>query len=254
MAGSRNATLSRQSLVYPAALIAGDVRLVEPDANIDPCHAAAAESQGVDKPAQRRAPSGLRLRRIVSVVKRDWLPPLVRRGQSRWGERVDLNRGEGLLFSCSNLRREGSLRKRGSNCNERLCWRHDRHDPPCELRLVQGARGLEERPNLGQDFVRLGVLRRETHERARVLKLPFEIRRPLAARLGIDEVGHSDGSWSFEKRLDFGEEGFPETVEWIAESPPRLEEARENAPLLRRNGHPLTLDRREAADRVPERD
>jgi hypothetical protein len=79
MAGSRNAALSRRSLVFPADLIAGVVRLVEPDANIDPGHGGAGESQGVDKPAQRGAPSGLRLRRIVSAIKRDWLAPLVGR-------------------------------------------------------------------------------------------------------------------------------------------------------------------------------
>jgi len=88
----------------------------------------------------------------------------------------------------------------------------------------------------------------------RVLKPLFEVRRPLAARLRINEVGHSNGPWSFEKRLDFGDEGFPETIERIAESPPRLEEARENAALLRRHGHPLALDRGKAADRVSERD
>jgi hypothetical protein len=33
-----------------------------------------------------------------------------------------------------------------------------------------------------------------------------------------------------------------------------LEELRENVSLLRRHRHPLALDRREAADRVPKRD
>src|ERR1700722_4266629 len=71
------------SLSGPALLscwsLAWDIRLVEPDTNIDPGHAAAGEGQGVDKPAQRRAPPGLRLRRIVSAIQRDWLPPLVGR-------------------------------------------------------------------------------------------------------------------------------------------------------------------------------
>src|SRR5580704_7757887 len=98
MAGRRNTALSRRIFVFPADLIAGDVRLVEPDANINSGHTAAGESEGVDKPAQRRAPSGLRFRRIVSAVKRDWLGPLVGRGQSRWGEHLDLDRGGGLIF------------------------------------------------------------------------------------------------------------------------------------------------------------
>src|SRR5258708_39770161 len=50
------------------------------------------------------------------------------------------------------------------------------------------------------------------------------------------------------------EEGFREAIERIVASPPRLEEARENAALLRHHGHPLAADRGEAADRVPERD
>jgi hypothetical protein len=97
MAGSRNAALSTRSLVYPADLIAGDVRVVVPSANIDPGHATAGVSEGFDNSAQHRAPSGLRLQRIVSVIKRHWLAPLGR-AQSRWGERLDLDHGGGLLF------------------------------------------------------------------------------------------------------------------------------------------------------------
>jgi hypothetical protein len=51
-----------------------------------------------------------------------------------------------------------------------------------------------------------------------------------------------------------GSRGFSETIEWIGEPPPRLEEAREYAALLCRHRHSLALDRGEAADRVPERD
>jgi hypothetical protein len=98
MAGSRNAPLSRRSLVYPADLIAGDDRLVEPDANIDPGHATAGESEGVDKPAQRRAPSGSpaakdRLRHQTGLAR-----AAREAGQSRWGERVDFDHGGDLLF------------------------------------------------------------------------------------------------------------------------------------------------------------
>ena len=98
MASRPNVALTRRGLVFPAGLVAGGVRLVEPDADIYPGHGGAGESQGVDKSAQRGSSSSLWLRRIVSAIKRDWLPPLVRRGQSRWGERVDLDRGEVLFF------------------------------------------------------------------------------------------------------------------------------------------------------------
>ena len=64
MASGCNAALSRRGLVFSVCPVAGDVRLVEPDADIDPGHAGAGEGQAFDKPAQRRAPSGLRLRRI----------------------------------------------------------------------------------------------------------------------------------------------------------------------------------------------
>ena len=125
--------------------------------------------------------------------------------------------------------------KRDSGGDEGLRRCHHRHDSACKLGLAQRALRLEERPNLGEDFVRLGVLRRETHECVRVLKPLFEVRRPLAARLRIDEIGHSDGPWSFEKWLDFGEEGFRKTIERIANSSPCLEEACENMSLLRRH-------------------
>src|SRR5258708_40152898 len=102
--------------------------------------------------------------------------------------------------------------------------------------------------------VRLVVLGREAHEGARVLNSRFEVRRPLAARLRIDEIVHCDGPRGFEKRLYFTEEGFREAIERIGTSPPRLEEARENAALLRHHGHPLAADRGEAADPRPDRD
>src|ERR1700722_20101449 len=242
MAGSRNAALSRRGLVFSVCPVAGRIRRVEPVADIDPGHTAAGESEGVDKPAQRRLPTGFGLRRIVSAIRRDWLPPLVRRGQGRWGKCVDVDRREGLLFHVQS--RCGRLfLKRDSGGAEALRRRHHRHHPACKLGLAQRTPRPEERAHFGEDPVRIGVLRRETHERACVLKLLFKIWRPLAARLRIDEIGHSDGPWSFEKRLDFGKEGFPETIEWIGEPPPRLEEAREYAALLRRHGHPLALSR-----------
>jgi hypothetical protein len=80
-------------LVFPAGLVAGDVRRVEPVAG----HGGAGESKGVDKRAQRGAPLGLRVRKIVSTVKRDWLPPLVGLDQSRWGEGFNLDHREGPL-------------------------------------------------------------------------------------------------------------------------------------------------------------
>ena len=126
--------------------------------------------------------------------------------------------------------------KRDSGGNEGLRRRHHRHDSACKLGLAQRTPRPEERAHLGEDPVRLGVLRRETHERACVLKLLFKIWRPLAARLRIDEIGHGDGPWSFEKRLDFSEERFRKPPERIAESAPRLEDARENVSLLRRHG------------------
>src|SRR6266404_8964565 len=137
---------------------------------------------------------------------------------------------------------------------EGLRLRHHGHDPARKLGLVQRALWLEERPHLEDYLVRLVILGREVHEGARVLNSRFEVRRPLAARLRIDEIVHCDGPWGFEKRLYFTEEGFCEAIERIGTSPPRLEEARENAALLRHRGHPLTADRGEAADRVPERD
>src|SRR5580704_19361578 len=97
MASGRNAALSRRGLVFSLCLVAGDVRRVEPVAEIDPGHGGAGESQGVYKPAQRGAPSGLRVQRIVSTIKRDWLPPLVGRDQSRWSERFNLDHPEDSL-------------------------------------------------------------------------------------------------------------------------------------------------------------
>ena len=76
-----------QSSLSSCGLVAGVVGGVEPDADIDPRHAGAADSQNVDEPAQRRTPSGLRLRRIVSAIERDWVPPLVGRGRGGWGSR-----------------------------------------------------------------------------------------------------------------------------------------------------------------------
>jgi hypothetical protein len=64
MASGRNAALSRRGLVFSVCPLAGDVRPVEPVADIDPGHGGAGECQGVDKPAQRGAPPGLRLRKI----------------------------------------------------------------------------------------------------------------------------------------------------------------------------------------------
>jgi hypothetical protein len=74
------------------------IRRVEPDATIDPDHTAGGESKGVDEPMQRRSPAGFGLRRIVFAIKRVWLAPLGGRGQGRSDERLDLDRGQGLLF------------------------------------------------------------------------------------------------------------------------------------------------------------
>jgi hypothetical protein len=130
----------------------------------------------------------------------------------------------------------------------------ERVKPARKLGLAQRALWLEERPHLEDDLVRLVVLGREAHQGARALNSRFEIRRPLAARLRIDEIVHCDGPRGFEKRLYFTEEGFREAIERIGTSPPRLEKALENAALLRHHGHSLAADRGEAADRVPERD
>src|SRR4029077_20237162 len=97
----------------------------------------------------------------------------------------------------------------------------------CKLGLAQRALRLEEPSHLGADFVRLGVLLREAHALVPVWKPRCKVRWPLAARLRIDEIGHCDGPWSFEKRLDFGEEGFREAIDRVGESPPRLKELRE---------------------------
>src|SRR5258707_15766824 len=126
---------------------------------------------------------------------------------------------------------------------EGLRHHHHGHDPARKLGLAQRALRLQERPHLEDDPVRLVVLGREAHEGARVLNSHFESRRPLAARLRVDEIVHCDGPRGFEKRLYFTEEGFREAIERIGASPPQLEEARENAALLRHHGHPLAADR-----------
>ena len=48
-ASGRDPALSRRGLVFSVCPVAGDVRPVEPDANIDPGHTAAGESEGVDE-------------------------------------------------------------------------------------------------------------------------------------------------------------------------------------------------------------
>jgi MFS family permease len=48
--------------------------------------------------------------------------------------------------------------------------RHHGHDPAYELGLAHRALRSEQRPHLTEDLVRLGILGRETHERARVSK------------------------------------------------------------------------------------
>src|SRR3984957_18314125 len=114
--------------------------------------------------------------------------------------------------------------------------RHHGHDPACKLGLAQRTPRPEERAHLEEDPVRLGVLRREAHERARVLKPPFEVWRPLAARLRIDEISHRAGPWGFEKRLDFTDERLGEPIERIIAPAPRLEEAPENVSAPCRRG------------------
>jgi hypothetical protein len=80
-------------------------------------------------------------------------------------------------------------------------------------------------------------------------------RKLLFVPLNISRRCHSIRAFPLSsKRLDFTEERLREAIERIDASPPRLEKARENVSLLRRHGHPLAIDRGEAADRVTERD
>ena len=98
--------------------------------------------------------------------------------------------------------------------------RHHGHDPACKLGLAQRT-PRPESARTSKRILSVSASSAKAHERARVLKPPFEVWRPLRPRASAGhEIGHRDGPWSFEKRLDFTEERLREPVERIVAPAP----------------------------------
>ena len=104
--------------------------------------------------------------------------------------------------------------------------------------------------DLGAQLLDLRVLDHKADEAILVELGPLEVGRPFAASLRVGEVPERNRPGRVDRRARLGEEFRGETAERIRARAARLEEPCERDRFLRRNGHPLSIDGIEAADRI----
>src|SRR5262249_43179194 len=124
-----------------------------------------------------------------------------------------------------------------------------------ELRLEEGATGLQEVLDLRRQLVDDRIARHQLRESGPELERLCEIGRTLAARLRVDEIRDRRlCPGRLDQRVGFGQEGGRESLQRIALVRASREESAQGAGFLRGHAHALAVDRIETAERVAHRE